>query len=220
MSQVPTVQETVQHKEKSLREKKVNRRKAAIEPFMKNFFCGKVNTDIIAFPEILSNDELRKLSEFTEPIDKAMDDILKDETDIEDAKLLELLKSFDAFSLNIPIENKGQEFTITEICRTHESFFRNFHIGLRILYILGHGVEQILKYCSNKQKEEYIPRILSGECTPIVCFHEEGISTTNQFKTHAKLNRDKTAWILNGNYLFIYFFHILFFYRYLLYNSN
>lgn len=191
----PVVQEILNDQGRSLPQKRVNRRKPPIEPVAKNFFCGKVNTDILAFPEILNKEELKQLSQFTETIDSAINAVDKD---VDSTNITDLVKSLNATSFNIPIDYGGYEMTITEISRIKEKLCQKFQLGLKIFDTLGYGVDEILQYVHPSIRQNLIPKILSGDCTPIICFHEKDINATNSFKTQAKLNRDQNAWVLNG----------------------
>ena len=68
----------------------------------------------------------------------------------------------------------------------------------------GIGTLPILYYGNKKQKEKYIPGLASGELIGCYCLTEPGAgSDANAGKTKAKLSKDKTNYILNGQKIWI-----------------
>lgn len=171
-------------------------KKAQRLPLVKNFFVGRVDTELIAFPEAIYENEQQQLMNQRR---KSYDDFL--ETNIfnnpDDVNNVNKLKEFGCFRNTSPLLTEAL-FSVNE-CEakflSYSSFLNNHQQVLRLINDFGDA----------SQKLKYLPQLEAGDLIATSCFFEVKLSGVNNkaFNTEAKFRDGSGEWILNGKKSFV-----------------
>ncbi|KAG8236344.1 hypothetical protein J437_LFUL010478 [Ladona fulva] len=99
------------------------KKKPKRNPFVKNLFLGKFDTEYLAFPEVLNKEQLQNLEELLSPIEKFFNEVDSQEIDRSATipeKTLTTLKELGLFGQQIPTEYGGLGLSATEYARFAE----------------------------------------------------------------------------------------------------
>ena len=106
------------------------------------------------------------------------------------------------FGTGIPKEYGGWELGATGGCITGEQLGRLYSVGQIFTVSILAGLEQILRYATEDQKHNWLPKIAKGEELGAICITEPfaGSDAANVFTTAEK---EGDEWIINGKKRFI-----------------
>jgi len=106
------------------------------------------------------------------------------------------------FGVGVPKKYGGTELGATGSCIVAEQLGRLYAVGHVFTVSMLAGLEQILRFATEEQKERWLPKIASGEELGAVCITEPfaGSDAANVFTTATK---DGDEWIINGKKRFI-----------------
>ncbi len=106
------------------------------------------------------------------------------------------------FGAGVPKEYGGLEIGATGGCIVAEQLGRLYAVGHVFTVSMLAGLEQILRFGTEEQKQEWLPKVASGEQLGALCITEPfaGSDAANIFTTAEK---DGDEWILNGKKRFI-----------------
>ncbi|TXT61168.1 MAG: Acyl-CoA dehydrogenase [Promethearchaeota archaeon] len=106
------------------------------------------------------------------------------------------------FGAGIPEEYGGLELGATGCCIVAEQLGRLYAVGHVFVVSMLAGLEQILRYASEEQKQEWLPKLAKGEELGAVCITEPfaGSDAANVLTT---AERDGDEWIINGKKRYI-----------------
>ena len=106
------------------------------------------------------------------------------------------------FGVGVPKEYGGLELGATGSCIVAEQLGRLYAVGHVFTVSMLAGLEQILKFATEEQKQQWLPKIASGEELGAVCITEPfaGSDAANVYTTAEK---DGDEWIINGKKRFI-----------------
>lgn len=167
-------------------------------PIVKNFFLGKFDTDILAYPEIDSSDRYKAFDEWLKPIEDFITSIEQTPNKLTRAELLNELGKLGVFRGSIPEEYGGFDFSVTERTKLIETLSSLPWAGTYIVKNNIIPVYLITKYGSQDQKDKYLPRIATGEIIPSVCLTEVGNGTNIHNMKCSAVSKSENHWILNG----------------------
>jgi alkylation response protein AidB-like acyl-CoA dehydrogenase len=161
----------------------------------------------IFIPETLSEEQKMIIDTCRDFLKKEVVPNLDRIDDMEEGLMIELLNKAGELGLlgiSIPedLGGFGQDMVTsmlsTEVMGTYSSFAVAYsaHSGI--------GTLPILYYGNSEQKENYIPKLASGEWKGAYCLTEPGAgSDANAGKTRAILTEDKKHYVLNGQKVWI-----------------
>lgn len=165
-------------------------------PLVKNFFLGKVDSDLMAYPEaIYENEQQVKVNQLR----AAYKDFL--ETNIfenpDDVNNVRKLQEFGCFRSTSPLVTETM-FSINEAeskYLSYSTFLSNHQHVMRSINEIGDATLKL----------KYIPKLESGELIGAPCLFESKRSDDikKAFNTQAKFRDDTNKWILNGEKAFI-----------------
>ncbi|TXT62623.1 MAG: Acyl-CoA dehydrogenase [Promethearchaeota archaeon] len=106
------------------------------------------------------------------------------------------------FGVGIPKEYGGMELGATGSCIVAEQLGRLYSVGHVFVVSMLAGLEQILRYATDEQKEKWLPQLAKGEELGAVCITEPfaGSDAANVMTTAEK---DGDEWIINGKKRYI-----------------
>lgn len=164
-------------------------------PFVKEFFIGQVDTEFMAYPEVLKLDELTSLNEVVKPIQNYFGThgvhLKLDDT------VVNQLKQLKMFGFNIPQHLYGRGYFETETQYATESEGLNYEIGSMLSQ---HRIvaDLINEFGTEEQKIKFLPKMATGEWQATIAIFEGGEDDTGEFRTKGTLNVDQKTWKING----------------------
>lgn len=158
------------------------------EPFTKNIFIGKFDVDILTYPQ-LEKEELETLNANLKPVSDYFDkdDVLSTKTLTDNLK--QSLTNLSLFGMRIPQVYGGRELNVTETCRFNEVISQH-KLKRTLMYNEHFCIQCIEKLGSDKLKNKYLPRLLSGNLTSAFCIGERDSLDPGYLKTTATPSHD------------------------------
>ncbi|XP_044747279.1 complex I assembly factor ACAD9, mitochondrial [Coccinella septempunctata] len=159
------------------------------EPFVKNLFLGKVDTEILTYPE-LSKQDIDELETATNILQKIMNQQGEPE-DIKEA--LHRMKMQKCLGLQCSLEIGGREFNQSEHCRFNEILLNN-----RFKYSLLNNelcINILSQFGTDEQKSKYLGKLLNGEILSSISIAN---NSDDPNKLRAYINEDLDSYILKG----------------------
>ncbi len=106
------------------------------------------------------------------------------------------------FGVGVPKEYGGLELGATGSCIVAEQLGRLYALGHVFTVSMLAGLEQLLKYGTEEQKQKWLPKVASGEQLGALCITEPfaGSDAANVMTTAEK---DGDEWVINGKKRFI-----------------
>lgn len=163
---------------------RTHRRKAPIEPFMKNIFISKFNRDLLAYPEILNKEETESLDQRLSTLNKTFSDPEKGEND-----RVNTLKLARMFAAPASLSDNGLDFNVTERLRYLETVSTDLKLA-RQLSDHWIGLECVQKGVNADEYKKLLPELSEGDNKVTLCLKER-ISTRiaqPDFRTTAQLD--------------------------------
>lgn len=122
-------------------------------------------------------------------------------------KVVELLEEAGELGLlgvGLPEEYGGMNQDFNTDCMVMEGFGRSQSFNVAITAHVGIGTLPIYYYGTESQKNEWLPKLISGEVKASYCLTEPGSgSDALGAKTKAELSEDGTEWIITGQKIWI-----------------
>ena len=117
--------------------------------------------------------------------------------------LIPKMGDFGLFGLVVPEEFGGADGDFTSLCVAIEELGRvDQSIGITLSAGVGLGINPILTYGSQEQKEQYLPDLVAGRALAAFGLTEsEAGSDAGATRTKARLDGDE--WVVNGSKAFI-----------------
>lgn len=155
---------------------------------------GKIDTELMAYPEILNGEQLATLIEESKPI-KEYFAKKTSSTDIDDQAMRQL-KDLRMFGLNIPQHLHGSGYFETEAEYASESVGQDYNMGT-LLNNHRLVVDLITEYGTEEQKIRFLPKMASGDWPTTIAIFEDNEKTSN-FQTTGAMNVDEKSWKVRG----------------------
>lgn len=184
---------------------KIHKKSPQKPPLAKNLFVAKVDTDLLAFPEVITKDDLKKLEGEIEPNKRYFHESL-DTDNIEATRLIpktviEDLINLRIFGNDIPQSIGGRGYLISETSLSSEA--EGSDVNVASLIASHRMVTQIiLELGTEEQQLKYLSKLAKGELIGTVAIFESQSSDTGAFNTNAVQINDNT-WSLSGEKSFI-----------------
>jgi len=192
-------------KEKAMQKKAVNS-----NSFVQNIFRGIVEpTQVFPFPVALDEEQRENLEMLVPIAERVMeeqnDPLLNDQLEMVPEETTNALRELGAFGLQVPVELDGVGLSNTQYARLTEVVGGNdLGVGIFIGAHQSIGFKGILLAGTPEQKEQYLPKLATGEQFAAFALTEPSSgSDAGSIKTRAVLNEAGTHWILNGAKIWI-----------------
>merc|ERR1719447_418012 len=172
--------------------------------FVKNVFRGMIEpTQMFPFPVAL-DEEQRENLEMLVPIAESVMEV-NDQLESVPEDTVNALRELGAFGLQVPVELDGVGLTNTQYARLTEIVGGNdLGVGIFIGAHQSIGFKGILLAGTPEQKEQYLPKLASGEEFAAFALTEPGSgSDAGSIKTRAELSPDGKHYVMNGNKIWI-----------------
>ncbi|EFN76586.1 acyl-CoA dehydrogenase family member 9, mitochondrial [Harpegnathos saltator] len=173
------------------------------QPFAKNLFLGALDHEFMYYPEPQTKDRYNEFFEWLKPIENCISECLANPEDIERNEILSELKNLGLFRAYVSEDYNGLNLNHTELAKLLEVlsslpwlgsyFVKNYIMPIQLINMLG----------SDAQKAKYLPRIVSGEVVPTVCFTEANGFNPQNIETRAVSLDDNMHWLLSGEKTFV-----------------
>lgn len=119
-------------------------------------------------------------------------------------KLLEEAGELGLLGVGLPEEYGGMNADFNTDCMVLEGFGRTQSFNVAITAHIGIGTLPIFYYGTEKQKTEWLPKLISGEVKASYCLTEPGSgSDALGAITKAELSEDGSEWIITGQKIWI-----------------
>ena len=173
-----------------------HKKKPKREPLVRNFFVGKVDKDLLAYPEVVLDEDLVSLYKNTSSYRNFLDEqIFSSNSDL--TSKVDSLKASDAFGVDISQSFKGRGYLSTETMFGNEVEAEN--MSLCNLLNNHRLVTQIISdHGTDNQKLKYLPKLASGELIGTVGFFESTPADKKAFNARAKYSDKDNSWALKG----------------------
>lgn len=140
-------------------ETKIRKRSAEREPLVKNFFLGMVDKELLAYPQVIENDDYGKFVEALQPVhsyfaEKSKKSFDADSRDIS-KELIEELRRMQIFGRTVPEIFAGlgyfnSEANLASECESVDVKFAEIIAGHRL------ATEAIAAHGTHEQKDKYL----------------------------------------------------------------
>lgn len=166
------------------------------EPLVKNFFLGRVDIDLITYPEVLPKEEVTKLFETR----KTNQEYFANKSDT--VPIQNILQELNLFGSNVPQTFSGQELLTTEEIFLSEVEAETLELGL---LVGNHRMisKLILDHGSDEQKLLYLPKLAKGEIVATSAVFEAEATESGAFNTSTTFNDDDSTYSINGTKSFV-----------------
>merc|ERR1719150_695220 len=178
--------------------------------FVQNVFRGMIEpTQVFPFPVALDEEQRENLEMLVPIAERVMeeqnDPLLNDQLETVPENTIQALRELGAFGLQVPVELDGVGLTNTQYARLTEVVGGNdLGVGIFVGAHQSIGFKGILLVGTPEQKEQYLPKLASGENFAGFALTEPGAgSDASSVKTRAELSPDGKHWILNGGKVWI-----------------
>merc|ERR1719330_1727129 len=178
--------------------------------FVQNVFRGMIEpTQVFPFPVALDEEQRENLEMLVPSAERVMeeqnDPLLNDQMETVPEDTVNALRDLGAFGLQVPVELDGVGLTNTQYARLTEVVGGNdLGVGIFIGAHQSIGFKGILLAGTPEQKEQYLPKLATGEQFAAFALTEPSSgSDAGSIKTRAVLNEAGTHWILNGAKIWI-----------------
>merc|ERR1740123_691319 len=175
--------------------------------FVQNVFRGMIEpTQVFPFPVALDEEQREMLVPIAERVMTEQNDpLLNDQLESVPEDTINALRDLGAFGLQVPEDLGGVGLTNTQYARLTEVVGGNdLGVGIFIGAHQSIGFKGILLAGTPEQKEQYLPKLATGENFAAFALTEPSSgSDASSIKTRAELNKEGTHWILNGGKIWI-----------------
>merc|ERR1719447_2288609 len=165
--------------------------------FVQNVFRGMIEpTQVFPFPVALDEEQRENLEMLVPIAERVMeeqnDPLLNDQLESVPEDTVNALRELGAFGLQVPVELDGVGLTNTQYARLTEVVGGNdLGVGIFIGAHQSIGFKGILLAGTPEQKEQYLPKLASGEEFAAFALTEPGSgSDAGSIKTRAELSPD------------------------------
>ena len=150
-----------------------------MNPFVKDLFCGKFNTLVLSYPDVLTNDRYYNMENKLHDIR----DVLRDRKDLLNQipidnqiskDLIMSLRSIGLFGHRGKFQEGGENYSATESLRfLEEVASESLSLSNVITNSSWYGAE-VIRRCGNESlKAKYLPRLNSGISISAICVADE-----------------------------------------------
>lgn len=145
---------------------RTERRKPAIEPFMKGVFLSKFNRDLLAYPEVLNKEEYEATEKIVSRIDKVFSDKEKTEKDRQN-----VLRDTSMYAAPVNLTNGGLAMNVTERIRYLETISTDLNVA-KLLSEHWVGLEALKQGLKPDEYQSLLPDLTSGNNLISLCIRE------------------------------------------------
>merc|ERR1711962_1788114 len=193
-----------------IKEKAMQKKAVTSNSFVQNVFRGMIEpTQVFPFPVALDEEQRENLEMLVPIAERVMeeqnDPLLNDQLESVPEDTVNALRELGAFGLQVPVELDGVGLTNTQYARLTEVVGGNdLGVGIFIGAHQSIGFKGILLAGTDEQKQQYLPKLASGENFAAFALTEPSSgSDAGSIKSRAVLNKEGTHWILNGSKIWI-----------------
>jgi len=149
-----------------------------MKPFMKELFCGRVDTRVFSYPDVINNDSYNDMFKRCTKVQ----DILKEKKNLVDnidiegkvsKDLLLALRSQGFYALNVTDAEGGEGLSMTESLRMIEELSVDLSLSENIIAPATLGYKAIQLFGSDVQKSKYLPSLISGQKIGTICISDD-----------------------------------------------
>lgn len=175
-------------------------KKPARPPLVKNFFSGKVDTDLLTFPEVIPRDDMTNLYRDVENAVQYFKENIDSQQILADRQIpvqvIGDIKELQMFGLNVPTEFGGSGYGATEMALSSECEAND--ISVAVTLNAHRLVTRIIIECGTEaQQRMYLPRLAKGDLIGTIAFYESKSPEKSIFSTRATQTPHK-SWVING----------------------
>lgn len=135
-------------------------------PLAKGFFCGQADTELLAYPEAVTRDDMNTLYKDVECRLQHLKETFDSESVLIgktiDKKLLESLQQVNSFGTNVPTTFGGEGYNVTQQCYNIEAEAEDINVA-SVLCSHQLVTGAINDYGTDTQKNIYLPRLAKGK---------------------------------------------------------
>lgn len=174
------------------------------QPFVKNLFLGVFDHEFMYYPEPQTKERHTRFFEWLQPIEKYLAESMEDPQSVRRDDVLSHMRDMGVFRANVSEQHLGLNLNYTEQTRLVEVLSSFPWLGSYMVKNHITPLQIINLLATDLQKAKYLPRIVTGELVPTICFTEpENGLNINTINTIAAATDADTHWILNGEKAFV-----------------
>ncbi|XP_065369422.1 complex I assembly factor ACAD9, mitochondrial [Calliphora vicina] len=176
------------------------------QPLAKNFFAGLVDNELLAFPEVISREDMARLQNELLPLKnffaEDFDSHTASATHALPTGLADNLKQLGLYGANVSSDFDGKGWGYSESLMASEPEAQATEVALSLL---GHRsiVDVIQELGSPEQKQRFLPKLANGSLVASEAIYEFEASEDEFFNTKAQQESETHSWVLNGTKAFV-----------------
>ena len=160
----------------------LNDHRREMKPVIKELFCGRADTRVFSYPDVLNNDAYHDMFKRCSKVQE----ILKEKKNLVDSidsdgkvskDLLLSLRSQGYYALNIPENEGGEGLSMTETLRLIEELSVDLSLSETIITPITVGYKALQLHGSESLKSKYLPSLISGQKIGALCISDENCGT-------------------------------------------
>ena len=171
-----------------------------MKPFMKELFCGRADTQVFSYPDVINNDAyydiFKRCGNVQKVLKEKIDLIERIDSDGKVSKdLLLALRSQGFYALNTPESDGGEGLSMTESLRLIEELSVNLSLSENIITPLTLGYKAIQLYGTDIQKSKYLPKLISGQKIGTICISDDLCGSDPSSVSILNIPRIEITWL-------------------------
>lgn len=174
--------------------KKIKTKKVQREPFVKNLFLGNCDVEILAYPEILDNEESYELDNRLSEISNYFSTLDYIEIDKKNSISDSIWQDLQSLGLFEQVYDGDWNLSATQRSKIQEIIGSSPSISTLLAAQQNLGLQGILLHGNEHQKNKYLQKIVEGNCKIGFCLLEPSSSSPVALNTKAFLN-DSNLWV-------------------------
>lgn len=169
------------------------------QPFAKNLFLGVLDNEFLYFPEPQTKERHTQFFEWLQPIEKYMAECMVDPQSVRRNEVLSHLRDLGVFRANVSEKHLGLSLNQTELTKLVEVLSCLPWLGSYMVKNHIAPVHIINLLATEEQKAKYMPRIITGELVPVLCYTESESGINLQTNMTSVVDSDCNAfYVMNG----------------------
>ena len=156
----------------------IHEHKRSMKSVMKEIFCGRVDTRMLSYPDVINNDAYHDIFKRCAKVK----DTLNEKKELVDSidnngkvskDILLALRSQGFYGLHVPEKDGGEGLSLTETLCMIEELSVNLSLSESIVTPLTLGYKALELYGTEEQKSKYLPSLVSGQKIGTICISDE-----------------------------------------------
>lgn len=146
-------------------------KKPARPPLMKNLFTAKLDSELIAFPEVINREDMAELYKTVDQSKEFFRTVVDskgiNKLGMIPSEVIDGLRNLDAFGTDVPRNLGGKEYLETESCLRNEAEAEDVNV-IRTLNAHRLVTQMLTESGTEAQKSKFLPLLAKGSDTDVL----------------------------------------------------